>query len=478
MENNCVNTYDCIIIGGGVIGAFAARELARFDGRFLLLEAGNDVAVGTSKANSGIVHAGYDALPGTLKAKFNVAGSRLMAGKCRELEVPYKPNGAFVIAFDEAGEHMLKTLKARGMANGVDTEIISGDVARKMEPRLSERVRKALFAPTSAIVSPYELTIACYENFLANGGSAATDSRVIDIKRTDGGYSLTVRTGENTRVYSARTVVNAAGLFADDIHNLVSARTRKTTPRRGQYMLLDKTALPVERTIFQTPTALGKGILVTPTCHGNTLLGPDAEDISDKRDVATTARGLDDVFDRALLSVPTLSRRDIITQFSGLRAVCGDDFEIGEVEDGFFDALGICSPGLASSPAIGEYLAGEVARKLGLEENKAFVARRAAIPCFAEASDELRDELIRRDPRYGHIVCRCEKVTEGEIAEAVRRGAVDLDGVKRRVRAGMGRCQAGFCTPNLIKIIARERGVSQDEVTKSGAGSEIVGGVL
>ena len=476
MDNNGVKAYDCIIIGGGVIGTFAARELARFNGRFLLLEAAGDVSVGTSKANSGIVHAGYDALPGTLKAKFNVGGSRLMAAKCRELEVPYKANGAFVIAFDGTGKRVLNTLKARGIANGVDTEIISGDAARKLEPRLSERVSGALYAPTSAIVSPYELTIACYENFLENGGCAALNSRVTAIERSDFGYRVTVRTGMTDCVYAARTVINAAGLYADDINNLVSGRKRKIAPRRGQYMLLDKTALPVERTIFQTPTALGKGILVTPTCHGNTLVGPDAEDISDKDDVSTTANGLDDVFDRALLSVPTLARRDIITQFSGVRAVCGDDFEVGEVEDGFFNALGICSPGLASSPAIGEYLACAVAQKIGLEENKRFESHRTAIPCFATANDEERTALITRDRRYGNIVCRCEQVTEGEIAEAVRRGAVDLDGVKRRVRAGMGRCQAGFCTPNLIKIIARELGISPAEVTKHGTGSEILGG--
>lgn len=465
--------YDCIIVGGGVIGTFAARELCKFRGSYLLLETGNDVAVGTTKANSGIVHAGYDALPGTLKAKYNVIGSRLMEKKCRELEVPYKRNGAFVVAFDISGKRALNELKVRAVMNGVDVEIIDGDTARAIEPKLSDKVTHALFAPSSAIVSPYELAIACYENFIASGGEARMNSRVVRIVRTCEGYEVVTNSGQT---HFARTVINAAGLYSDVVHNGVSGVKRKyeITPRRGQYMLLDKTALPVSRTIFQTPTALGKGVLVTPTCHGNTLVGPNAEDLSNKADLATTASGLDEIFECALLSVPSLSRRDIITQFAGNRAVCGEDFIVGESADGFYDCIGIASPGLASSPAIAEHLACCVAAKLGLDENKTFDPHRAAIPCFASATDGERDALIAADARYGHIVCRCETVTEGEIVEAVRRGAVDLDGVKRRVRAGMGRCQAGFCTPKLLKIIAGERGIAAGDVTKSGGGSKLL----
>ena len=453
-----------------MIGTFTARELSKFDGEFLLLERGNDVAVGTSKANSGIVHAGYDAEPGSLKAKFNVAGSRLMRKKCEELEVPYKQNGALVLSF-ESDKRKLNALRERGMRNGVDTEIISGEYVRRLEPNVSENVTAALFAPSSGIVSPYELTIACFENFINSGGECELNCEVVGISRMGVNYGIITTDG---RVFLTRTVVNAAGLFADGINNLVCKSKRTIFPRRGQYSLLDKTAQPVARTIFQLPTALGKGVLVAPTCHGNTLVGPSAEDIDDKTDVATTADGLNDVFDRALLSVPKLSRRDIITQFSGNRAVCGDDFVIEESEDGFFNALGICSPGLASSPAIGEHLAERVAAKLGLSENKRFDPHRAAIPCFARATDEERERLIASDPLYGHVVCRCECVTEAEIVQAVKRGAVDLDGVKRRVRAGMGRCQAGFCTPNLLKIISRERGADVGSVTKSGGNSRIV----
>lgn len=387
MGKDCERIYDCIIVGGGVIGAFAARELMRFRGRFLLLEAGNDVAVGTTKANSGIVHAGFDAAPNTKKAKYNVLGSRLMEKKCRELDVPYKRNGALVLAFGNDGD--IRRLRARGMTNGVDTEILSGDAARTLEPLLSDKVTSALFAPSSAVVSPYELAIACCENYTANGGELKTNSRVKTVRRGARGFWYVETDGG---VYLTRTVINAAGLYSDDVHNGACADGISITARRGRYMLLDKAAKPVERTVFQTPTALGKGVLVAPTCHGNTLIGPSAETVDDRADVSTTADVLGAVFERARLSVPTLSKRDIITQFSGLRAVCGEDFVLGESADGFFDAAGICSPGLASSPAIGEYLAEAVAAKLGLAENKSFEPRRGDIPLCRSDGRRARGE--------------------------------------------------------------------------------------
>ena len=461
--------YDCIVIGGGVIGTFAARELCKFRGKFLLIESGNDVAVGTSKANSGIVHAGFDAAPCTLKAKFNVAGSRIMRKKCAELDVPYKQNGALVLSF--GGSRGVNALRRRAVENGVDAEIVTAEFARALEPNLSDKVVSALYAPTSAIVSPYELDTACYENFTANGGEVRLNSAVTGIERVGKLYRITAGGG----ALLTHTVINAAGLYADVINNLVCSVKRKIIARRGQYVLLDKMAAPVTRTVFQIPTARGKGVLVAPTCHGNTLVGPSAEDVNDKSDVSTTAEILNDVFDKGRLSVPCLHKRDIITQFSGLRAVCGDDFVIEESEDGFFNALGICSPGLASSPAIGEYLAEKVAVKLRLCENEKFDPSRRAITCFASATDDEREKLIAENPRYGNIVCRCECVTEAEIVQAIERGAVDLDGVKRRVRAGMGRCQAGFCTPALIKILARELGVDEEKITKNGTGAIVSG---
>lgn len=460
--------YDCIIVGGGVIGCLCARELAAYSGDFLLLERGNDVAVGTSKANSGIVHAGYDAKPNTQKAKFNVLGAALMEKKCRELDVPYKRNGALVVSYDDGDA--LDELKARGDRNGAFTEIISGDEARSLEPKLSDKITRALHAPTSAIVSPYELTIAAYENFLHNGGAVKLNSAVTNITRD--GEKFNVFVGDTC--YATRSVINAAGLYSDFINNTVCEKKAKIESRRGQYMLLDKNALTVSHTVFQTPTKLGKGVLVAPTCHGNTLVGPSAEDIDDKSDLSTTADGLNDVWDKALLSVPSLLKRDIITQFSGNRAICGDDFTVGESERGFFNALGICSPGLASSPAIAEYLAAAVAERVGLERNNSFDGIRIGIPKFSELSNSERAELIAKDPAYGRIVCRCETITEGEIVEAIKRGAVDLDGIKRRVRAGMGRCQAGFCTPNLMRIICRELNIPPAFVTKSGGESTLV----
>lgn len=466
---NAERIYDCVIIGGGVIGCFCARELSAYKGDFLLLEKGNDVAVGTSKANSGIVHAGFDAECGTLKAKYNVAGARVMEKKCAVLSVPYKRNGALVVSL--GGDEKLVELMERGRINGAETELISGDAARVLEPNLSAEVTHALYAPSSAIVSPYELTVACYENFIANGGSARFNARVDGIARSACGYVIALSTPNGTEKVSCKTIINAAGLYSAEINNMACSVKRSIRARRGQYMLLDKKAKTVKRTVFRTPTALGKGVLVAPTCHGNTLIGPSAEDVDDISDVSTTYDGLEQTFNNARLSVPSLSKRDIITQFAGNRAIYGDDFCIEESEDGFFNALGICSPGLASSPAIAEKLSESVASKLGLKENDNFVARRAAIPCFAELSNAERDELIKSDPRFGRIICRCETVTEGEIVEAIRRGAVDLDGIKRRVRAGMGRCQAGFCTANLLDILARERGVDVSSVTKSGGRS-------
>lgn len=466
MENKI---FDAVVIGGGVIGCSVARELAAYDGRFALLERAGDVAVGTSKANSGIVHAGYDAECGTLKAKFNVAGSRAMKSLCMNLEVPYKNCGAFVLSF--GNDEGLIELKTRGDTNGARVEIVSGDFVREKESAVSDNVTAALYAPDSAIVDPYELTIALKENAEANGVEFILGFAVSSVKREGGLYLIT----DGARVIRSRTVINAAGLFSDEISNAAIGTNYKITPRRGEYCLLDKTAQRTGSTIFQLPSASGKGVLVTPTCHGNTLVGPTAHEVPCKSATETSADGLEEAWSKASLSVPSISKRDIITQFAGLRASTeGGDFIIGEDEDGFFNAVGIDSPGLASSPAIGAHLAELVAKKLNLSENAKFEPHRAAIPSFAEASDEKRAELVASNPKYGKIICRCENVTEAEIVEAVRRGAVDLDGVKRRVRAGMGRCQAGFCTPNLMKILSRELGVSETAVTKNGRGSELV----
>lgn len=470
---------DVIIIGGGVVGCSVARELSRFDADILLLERGNDVSVGTSKANSGIVHGGYDAKPGTLKAKFNVAGNAMFDALARELDFPFKRNGSMVLCFDKADIGKLLELKEQGVKNGVQgLYVLEGyEAVKAMEPYVSENVVAALVVPNGGIVSPYEMTIAYAENAATNGVEFRFGSEVTAMDRIDGGLQVTCADGFTAQ---AKYVVNAAGVYADVINNMISPDKMHITARKGDYELLDKTCgYMASHTLFQMPTKMGKGVLVTPTCHGNILVGPTATDVTDKDDVATTPEELASAFDRALLTMPSLNRRNIITQFSGLRAhLDTDDFVIGEsaAVKGLYNVAGIESPGLSSAPAIAVHVAEEIAKKLSLGKNANFVAERKGIPHFATLSDEERQKLVAENPLYGRIVCRCETVTEGEIVEAIRRkpGAVDMDGVKRRTRQGMGRCQAGFCTPRVMEILSRELGVSMTEVTKRGGNSQFV----
>lgn len=470
---------DVIIIGGGVVGCSVARELSRFDADILLLERGNDVSVGTSKANSGIVHGGYDAKPGTLKAKFNVAGNAMFDALARELDFPFKRNGSMVLCFDKADMGKLLELKEQGVKNGVQgLYVLEGyEAVKAMEPYVSENVVAALVVPNGGIVSPYEMTIAYAENAATNGVEFRFGSEVTAIDKIDGGLQVTCADGF---IAQAKYVVNAAGVYADVINNMISPDKMHITARKGDYELLDKTCgYMASHTLFQMPTKMGKGVLVTPTCHGNILVGPTATDVTDKDDVATTPEELASAFDRALITMPSLNRRNIITQFSGLRAhLDTDDFVIGEsaAVKGLYNVAGIESPGLSSAPAIAVHVAEEIAKKLSLGKNANFVAERKGIPHFATLSDEERQKLVAENPLYGRIVCRCETVTEGEIVEAIRRkpGAVDMDGVKRRTRQGMGRCQAGFCTPRVMEILSRELGVPMTEVTKRGGNSQFV----
>lgn len=470
---------DVIIIGGGVVGCSVARELSRYDADILLLERGNDVSVGTSKANSGIVHGGYDAKPGTLKAKFNVAGNAMFDALASELDFPFKRNGSMVLCFDKADMGKLLELKEQGVKNGVQgLYVLEGyEAVKAMEPYVSENVVAALVVPNGGIVSPYEMTIAYAENAATNGVKFRFGSEVTAIDKIDGGLQVTCADGFTAQ---AKYVVNAAGVYADVINNMISPDKMHITARKGDYELLDKTCgYMASHTLFQMPTKMGKGVLVTPTCHGNILVGPTATDVTDKDDVATTPEELASAFDRALLTMPSLNRRNIITQFSGLRAhLDTDDFVIGEsaAVKGLYNVAGIESPGLSSAPAIAVHVAEEIAQKLSLGKNANFVAERKGIPHFATLSDEERQKLVAENPLYGRIVCRCETVTEGEIVEAIRRkpGAVDMDGVKRRTRQGMGRCQAGFCTPRVMEILSRELGVPMTEVTKRGGNSQFV----
>jgi len=470
---------DIIIIGGGIIGCSIARELSRFSADILLLEKGNDVSVGTTKANSGIVHGGHDAYPNSKKAYYNVKGNAMFDQLSKELDFPFRRNGSMVLCFDEDLKCGLNDLLARGEQNGVKgLYIVDGDKAREMEPHLSKSVVAALVIPSGGIVSPYEMAIAYAENACTNGVEFRFLSEVTDLKKEDGIFTVTCADGYTEQ---AKVVVNAAGLFADEINNLICERKYQVQPRKGDYMLMDKSVgYLADHTLFQQPTKMGKGILVTPTTHGNILVGPTATDKLDKDDVNTTVEELGEAFAKALVSVPTLNKRTIITQFSGLRAhIPENDFVVEESEvEGFYNCIGIESPGLSAAPAIAVEVAGWVAEKLALKANEKFVATRKAIPQFSHLSNIDRQKLIDQNPLYGNIVCRCEVVTEGEIVESIRRkpGAVDLDGVKRRTRAGMGRCQAGFCTPRIMEIIARELNLPLEEVTKRGGASQVVFG--
>ena len=463
--------YDVAVIGAGVTGCAAARELSRWNLAVCVAEREEDVCSGTSKANSAIVHAGFDAEPGSLKARFNVEGNRMMEELSKELDFEFKRNGSLVLSFDPEAHPALEALYEKGQANGVEgLRIISGDEARQMEPNLTDAVAEALYAPTGGIVCPFGLTIALAENACDNGVEFLFNTGIQDIRRENGEYVLEAA---DCRIRAA-IVVNAAGVYADVFHNMVSERKLHITPRKGDYCLLDKEAGGhVSHTIFQLPTAMGKGILVTPTVHGNLLLGPTAVDVDDPNGVDTTAAGLAEVAEKAALGVEDLPLRQVITAFAGLRAhEDGHEFIIEEVADapGFFDCAGIESPGLSSAPAIGQLVAAQVSQALHLPENPDFCPTRQAIPDPRKLSFEARQALVARDPAYGRIICRCEEISEGEIREAIRRGARSLDGVKRRTRAGMGRCQGGFCAPRVMELL-EQSGIPWQQLTAKAGGT-------
>lgn len=469
--------YDAVIVGGGAVGCAVARWLSRYRLRICLAERGEDVCVGTSKANSAICHAGFDAPIGSAKARFNVAGSRMMEALSLELDFPYRRCGALVLCFDEADIPRLEELKRRGERNGVEgLTVLDRASLRRQEPRVSPEAAAALYAPTSAIICPFGMTIALAENAAANGCEFRFDTEVRRIRREGGHFLLETNRG----TLESRVVIAAAGVYGDALHNQLCETKLTIVPRRGEYCLLDRRdGELVQHTIFQLPSAMGKGVLVSPTVHGNLLVGPTAVDQEEKDCTATTAAGLRRVAETAARSVPSLPMRDVITSFAGLRAhLTGgdDDFIVGESADGFFEAVGIESPGLSSAPAIGRYLAELAAAKLDAAEKDDFIPERRDIPCPREMDLAARQALIEKDPAYATVVCRCEQITEGEIREAIRRGARSLDGVKRRVRAGMGRCQGGFCTPRVLELLHQELGVPMTELTKGGGESRLLAG--
>ncbi len=476
----CMEKYDVVIIGGGVVGCGVARELTRYRLGVAVLEGAADICSGQSKANTAIVHAGYDAKPGTNKARFNVLGNAMFDRLTEELDVPFERNGSLVVAFSEEGIPALRSLVWRGETNGVKgLRVVMREELRAMEPNLGEKAAAALYAPSGGIVCPYELTFAYAENAVKNGASFFRDAPVTSVRRGEGG-GYVVHSGK--RAFSARAVVNCAGVHSDEINNMVSAETLSIAPRRGEYYIVDKNYGGLfRRSIFQLPTAMGKGVLVARTVEDTILLGPTAEDIDAREDKRTTAEGLARVLAHAALSWENIPARGFITAFSGIRAhLVQDDFVLGEPGDTpfFFNAAGVESPGLTAAPAIAVYLAESVAQRLRAQENPAFDPVRRGIPKFRMMAAAERARMIAENPDYANVVCRCETVTEAEIRESIRRpvGARTVDGVKFRTRAGMGRCQSGFCLTRVMEILSEELGVPETEITKSGGGSKLVFG--
>lgn len=472
-------SYDAAIIGAGVSGAMIARELSRYNLKTVLLEKCNDVAMGTTKANSAIVHAGFDAENGTLKAKLNVRGTELMPEVCKELNVPFKPIGSLVIAYNKKEMDTLGVLYERGIKNGVTKmRIVDRDDLKKLEPNITDEAFGALLAETAGIVCPYELCIAAAENAVVNGVELKRNCEVTAISYSDNDFTLTTSQGE----VKAKYVINAAGVYSDFVAKMIGDDSFNIIMRKGEYYLLDiSESSKLSHMLFPCPSEMGKGILLSPTVDNNVIAGPTSVDVKEINDTDTTAEGLKQVTDNATRAIPCVSLRSAITSFSGVRAHtdrADNDFIIGpsEINPCFINVAGIESPGLSSAPAIGEYVAKIILDKLPSEKKKDFNPCRPAPVRFREMTTEERKALIEKDKRYGRIICRCETITEGEIIDAIHSpvGALDVDGVKRRTRAGMGRCQGGFCGSKVVEILARELDKPVNEITKYGGESKII----
>lgn len=472
--------YDVLIVGAGVIGAMLARELSRYRLSVCVLEKENDVAMGASKANSGIIHGGYDPVPGTLKAKLNAEGVELLFETARDLQVPCIRNGSMVCAFGSEEEHiLLEKLYRRGFENGISThKLLTGDEARALEPNLSKAVSMVLYVPDAGIIGPYELTIAAMGNAMDNGAELRRNFQVSSIVRDATAFRVTSELGETLQ---SHYLVNCAGGYSDKLAAMAGDDFFTITPRAGEYMLLDKReGSRVKHTLFQCPTSNGKGILVTPTAHGNLLVGPTAVKVETPESRETTGEGLAYVERMALKSVPSVDFRQVITSFSGVRSTgnTGDFIlKASERVPGLVHAGAVESPGLSCCVSIARYLTRILEQEgLTLTEKENWNGKRKNPNAFQAMSEQEQDAFIRDNPAYGRIVCRCEMISEGEILDAIRTnpGALDMDGVKRRTRAGMGRCQGGFCGPYVMGLLSKELGIPMEAVTKKGEGSPMV----
>ncbi len=467
---------DIIVIGAGVVGCSIARELSKYNLDVLVVEKNSDVSEGVSKGNSGIVHAGYNEKIGTLKAKLNIEGNKIFDDLSRDLQFPFKRNGAFILAFSDEEMKTLESLKENGEKLGVEgLEILTREEALNIEPNLNKEIVGVLNVKTSGIVSPYEMTIALAENAAENGVEFKLNSKVTSIEKISEGYKVTLN---NKELVSGKLIINASGLEGASLNNLVSMSKREINPVKGEYCLFDKVAgAMINKTLFQVPNKLSKGVLVTPTAEGNLLVGPNAVE---GKTLETSREGIDEILDKSKKSLEELPVARILNTFSGIRPKTkGGDFIIEEVEDAknFINVIGIDSPGLTAAPAIGVYVVNMIKERLDLVEKKNFKKTREKIVRFSELSLEEKNKLIKEKPAYGHMVCKCEFVTEGEIVEAIHRPikALTVDAIKRRTRASMGGCQGIGCTLPISKILSRELGIDISDINKNSEGSPVIG---
>ncbi|EHP47337.1 MAG: NAD(P)/FAD-dependent oxidoreductase [Clostridium perfringens] len=467
---------DIIVIGAGVVGCSIARELSKYNLDVLVVEKNSDVSEGISKGNSGIVHAGYNEKIGTLKAKLNIEGNKIFDDLSRDLQFPFKRNGAFILAFSDEDMKTLEGLKENGEKLGVEgLEILTREEALNIEPNLNKEIVGVLNVKTSGIVSPYEMTIALAENAAENGVEFKLNSKVTSIEKISEGYKVTLN---NKELVSGKIIINASGLEGAFLNNLVSMSKREINPVKGEYCLFDKVAgAMINKTLFQVPNKLSKGVLVTPTAEGNLLVGPNAVE---GKTLETSREGIDEILDKSKKSLEELPVARILNTFSGIRPKTkGGDFIIEEVEDAknFINVIGIDSPGLTAAPAIGVYVVNMIKERLDLVEKKNFKKTREKIVRFAELSLEEKNRLIKEKPAYGHMVCKCEFVTEGEIVEAIHRPikALTVDAIKRRTRASMGGCQGIGCTLPISKILSRELVIDISDINKNSEGSPVIG---
>lgn len=475
---------DIVIIGSGVSGSALARELSKYNLNVLVLEKENDTAFGSSKANSGISHGGYDPLPGTLMAKYNVLGNRMMPQLCEDLFVPFKKTGALILAFDDTDMKMIQTLYDRGIQNGIPIEesaLLTAEEVWEREPHVSKEIKGAYWCGTSAVLGSFELCVAMLENAIANGVEVYFNTEVINIEKNLEGFIIQTNNPEYSLI-KTRFVVNAAGAFADTVHNMIAKKSYSIRVRRGEYFLLNKlSGTIVNSVIFPCPNEKGKGVLVARTAHGNLIVGPNAEYVDQKQNVDTTISGLSEVKKLAQRIVPNIPFATNLRNFSGNRAEASTgDFIVGAVDDvcGFYEIAGIKSPGLTSAPAIAVDMV-KMLEEGGLQliPKDSFNPKRKLIH-LNYLSWEEKAKLIAGNPAYGKIICRCEGVSEGEIIDAIRRpiGGKSLEGIKKRTRVCAGQCQGGFCIPRIISIISKELEIEPELINQDKNGSYIVTG--